>query len=171
VEVDVSVETDVLVWTLPPASVDVRTIVLVLVDVTGSAVVDALDSVVVSFGPEVVLDGVEEVEGADVSEGEGEGAGVDVVGAGSALEGEGVGEGDEGEGDGDGDEVGVVTMGVEVAVVAFGVLEVAMGVDDVGVLAVSSSSPALTPVPCLFTIAWPLCGAWGTRTACAAEPA
>lgn len=157
--VDVSVETDVLVCTLPPASVDVRTTVLVLVDVTGSAVVDASDLVVVSFATDVVLVGVKEVEGADVSEGEGEGAGVVVVSTGSGLEVEGEGEGDDGDGEGVDEEVGVVTTGVEEGVVAFGVLDVAMGVDDVGVLEVSSSPPALMPVPCLFAMAWPLCGA------------
>lgn len=152
-EVDVSVETEVLVWTLPPASVDVMRTVIVLVDVTGCAVVDGAASVLVSLAIGVVLVGVEELEGAGSSE---EGAGVDVVSAGSGLDGEGVGEGvDVG---GDGDEVGVVVTGVEEGVVAFGVLVAATGVEDVGVVAVSSSPPALMPVPCLFTMTWPLCG-------------
>jgi hypothetical protein len=159
VEVDVSVETEVLVWTLPPASVDVIRTVLVLVDVTGSAVVDGSVWVLVSLDIGAVLVGVEEVEGAGCSEEEGAGAGVEVVSAGSSLDGEGEGEGDDGDGDGDDDEVGVVKTGVDEGVVAFGVLVAATGVEDVGVLAASSSPPALMPVPCLFTMAWPLCGA------------
>jgi hypothetical protein len=156
VEVDVSVETEVLVWTLPPASVDVMRTVMVLVDVTGCAVVDGAAEEVVSLGVEVVLAGVE-LEAVGSSEGEG--VGVDVVSAGSGLDGEGVGDADDGDGDGDEEEVGVVTTGVEEGVVAFGVLDVATGVEDVGVVPESSSPPALMPVPSLFTMAWPLCGA------------